>query len=77
MTEERIYIVSTRNLDGEPYSFTLGEVAEWDDVEFAVEAECQGWVWSSMWTFAEDWNGNCERLPRPEESEMRTIRVAT
>lgn len=75
MTEERIYIVSTTNVDGFPYAFTTSEILEMNDEDFMDEAEAQGWVWSSMKSFAEDWNGNCERLPRPEESEMRVIQV--
>lgn len=77
MKEKRIYIVSTMNLDGEPYSFDLGDICEMNDEDFMEEAESQGWVWSSMVSFAEDWNGNCECLPRPCDSEMRIIEVKT
>lgn len=71
--EQRIYIVSTTNRDGEPYAFTTSEILEMNDEDFMEEAEGQGWVWSSMLSFAEDWNGNCDNLPKPWESEMRII----
>ena len=73
MEEKRIYVVSTTNRDGEPYSFTTADILMMSDEDFIDEAEGQGWVWSSMESFAESWNGNYSYLPHPDESEMRII----
>lgn len=69
MREKRIYIVSTRDR----YWLDIYDIANMSDEKFIEEAEAQGWVWSSMESFADAWNGSYAYLPNPDESEMRII----
>ena len=48
MKEKRIYIVSAKTKDGEPYSFTKDEIFAMNDEDFMEEAEAQGNVWSGI-----------------------------
>ena len=73
MKEKRSYIVSTMTIDREPYMLNLFNIVNMSDEDFIEEAEGQGWVWSSMLSFAEDWNGNVSHLPNPNESVMRIL----
>lgn len=70
--ERRIYIVSTTNRDGEPYALDLAEISMMSNEDFIEEAEGQGWVWSSIQSFAETWNKDLF-FPNPAESVMRII----
>ena len=72
--EKRIYVVSVEcPRTGTLEDFTLADVCEWDDEKFIEVAESQGWVWSSMLTFAESWNGNYYHMPTSNLSEMRIL----
>lgn len=74
MKEKRIYVVCTAcPVTGTLFDFTLSDVIEWDDDKFIEEAENQGWWWSSILSFAEDWNGNSTFMPCPDTSVMRII----
>jgi hypothetical protein len=73
MREKRIYIVSTTNADGDRYALDTYDIMNMSNEDFIEEAEAQGWVWSSMESFAEAWNGSYAYLPNPDESEMRII----
>lgn len=75
MKEKRIYIVSTTNADGDEYALNLWEIEEMTDEDFIEEAEGQGWVWSSVETFARYWNDDCRLIPSREDSVMRVIEV--
>ena len=68
----RVYIVSTTNTDGEPYALDLAEINMMSNEDFIEEAEGQGWVWSSIHSFAEAWNKGLF-FPNPAESVMRII----
>lgn len=75
MKEKRIYVVSVYNLDGDPYMLDLENIIELSDEDFIEEAEAQGWVWSSMESYAESYNGNYELMPDRDHSIMRIIEV--
>lgn len=71
--ENRIYIVSAFNLDGEPYSFDKDDIYCMTDEDFIEEAEGQGFVWSSWKYFQADYN--LGYVPNPKDSVMRIIEV--
>lgn len=75
MKETRIYVVSEVSRDGEPYMLDIFDVAFWSDEDFIEEAEGQGWVWSSMESYANDYNNRVKSLPEREHSIMRIIEV--
>lgn len=75
MKEKRIYVVGVYNLDGDPYMLDLETIIELSDDDFIEEAEAQGWVWSSMESYAESYNGNYELMPDRDNSIMRIIEV--
>lgn len=75
MKEKRIYVVSEVNCDGEPYMFDLLDIMLLSDEDFIEEAEGQGWVWTSMETYAYSYNDAVEPLPEREHSVMRIIEV--
>ena len=77
MKEKRIYVVSICNLNGDPYMLSLENILELSDEDFIEEAEAQGWVWASMESYAESYNGSYELMPDRDHSIMRIIEVET
>ena len=73
MNEIRIYVVSSVNLDGAPYSFTKDDIYVMNDEDFIEEAESQGYVYSSWEVFKAEYN--LGYIPSSKHSVMRVIEV--